>query len=488
VSGSRHNVHVRVNDPDTGRPIPVRIRFTDSAGHYYAPYGRLTEFEHSTATANAGNVAVNGEHFAYIDGQCEIFLPGEPLTVRIERGPEYQSLTEEVRLGPGKLALRFELPRCARLDQQSWFSGDTRLFDVCPHAAHLEAGAEGIHVANLLARTSSQIGQSNELLPSLASATNWTVTNLLAWSGREACLDRNGHLLAVNSYHAHRTLGSLSLLHCHRPIFPLRFGPPDTWDDWTLEEWCRQCHRKNGLVVWHWQSGSTGGEAIADAVNGHLDALDLDEWTRPEGLALWYRLLNAGVRLPVACGSGKCDSRQPAGTVRTYARLAKGENLSYGAWIEAVRAGRTFVSAGPLLLFTANDVDPGARLAAKVGPCRIRAEVLGRYPIERLEIIADGQVIAEGHSPLEVESGTAGWWAARCLSGDRVTGHTSPVYSSLGSPLALRKEAVHYLANHFRLMLDWTREMGRFVAAAQRDHLVQIFQTAQNTLESAASG
>jgi hypothetical protein len=486
VSGPRHNVHVRVNDPDTGRPIPVRIRFTDSAGRYYPPYGRLTQFEPSTAAANAGNVAMNGEYFAYMDGQCEIFLPGEPLRVHIERGAEYQSLTEEVRLGPGKLALRFDLPRCARLDEQRWFSGDPRIFDVSPHAAHLEASAEGVHAANLLARATSQITQSSDLLPSLAATTDWAVTNLLAWSGREACLDRNGHLLAVNSYHSHPTLGCLCLLHCHRPIFPLRFGPPDTLDDWTLEDWCRQCHRKEGLVVWHWQAGSAGGEAIADLVNGHLDALDLDDWTAPQGLIPWYRLLNAGFRLPLACGSGKCDSSRPAGAVRTYARLAEGQRFSYGAWIEAVRAGRTFVTEGSLLLFTVNDADPGAEFEDIARPCRIRAEVLGRHPIDRIEVLADGQVIAEGRSPLEIESGAAGWWAARCLSGGRITAHSSPVYSFLGSPLAARKEAVAYLSGHFRRMLEWARETGRFAAPAQRDHLAQIFQTAQNMLDSVA--
>src|SRR5262249_6923866 len=99
VTGPRHNVHVRVTDPDTGRSIPVRIRFTDQAGNYYAPYGRLSQFERSVAAANAGNVNLDGQDFAYIDGQCEIFLPGEPLRVQIERGPEYRSLTEEVRLG-----------------------------------------------------------------------------------------------------------------------------------------------------------------------------------------------------------------------------------------------------------------------------------------------------------------------------------------------------------------------------------------------------
>jgi hypothetical protein len=297
-------------------------------------------------------------------------------------------------------------------------------------------------------------------------------------------LDRNGHLLAVNSYHFHRDLGSLGLLHSHRPIFPLRFGPPDSLDDWTLEDWCRQCHRKGGLVIWHSHAGFSGGEALADAVNGHVDALDLDDWTLAEGLVPWYRLLNAGFRLPLACGSGKSDSSRPAGAVRTYARLFGSDHLTYAAWIEAVRAGRTFVTEGPLLLFTVNDADPGAELANRASTVRIRTEVLGRHPIDRIEIVADGQVIAEGSSPLETETAAGSWWAARCLSGHRITAHTSPIYTSKVSSYALRKEALHYLAGHFHRMIDWTREVGRFATPAQRDHLAQVFQAAQNVLKS----
>jgi hypothetical protein len=68
------NVHVRVNDADTGRPTPVRIRFTDAAASYYAPLGRLAKFRTGPNEDVGGNVLVGGRAYAYIDGTCEIPL------------------------------------------------------------------------------------------------------------------------------------------------------------------------------------------------------------------------------------------------------------------------------------------------------------------------------------------------------------------------------------------------------------------------------
>ena len=47
------------------------------------------------------------------------------------------------------------------------------------------------------------------------------------------------------------------------------------------------------------------------------------------------------------------SNRVLLGSPRTYARLQAGQEFTYKAWIEAVRAGRTFVTNGPLLVVPA---------------------------------------------------------------------------------------------------------------------------------------
>src|SRR5262245_3346574 len=108
-------VHVRINDAATGQPTPVRIRFIDAAGNYYAPFGRLAEFATGVNQDVGGNVLVGDKQYCYIDGTCEIALPPGPIFIEAHKGPEFQPLVQQVELTPGKLALRLSIGRWADL-------------------------------------------------------------------------------------------------------------------------------------------------------------------------------------------------------------------------------------------------------------------------------------------------------------------------------------------------------------------------------------
>ncbi len=63
---------------------------------------------------------------------------------------------------------------------------------------------------------------------------------------------------------------------------------------------------------------------------------------------VWYRTLNLGFRVPASAGSDAMTDywRHPAiGTVRVYVKT--GSPLDYGAWIQGLREGRSFVTSGP---------------------------------------------------------------------------------------------------------------------------------------------
>src|SRR5947208_1737032 len=84
-----------VYDPATGQPTRVRIRFTDSAGGYYPPLGRLPEAKFHPPLFE-GNTLIDGKGYAYIDGTCEINLPPGQLRVEAHKGPEYTPLVQDV--------------------------------------------------------------------------------------------------------------------------------------------------------------------------------------------------------------------------------------------------------------------------------------------------------------------------------------------------------------------------------------------------------
>src|SRR4051812_4181562 len=132
---SLQRVHLRINDAATGRPTPVRLRVTDAAGHYHAPFGRASEADAAAGRIGEGNLRLGAELWSYVDGGSEIALPPGELTIQASKGPEYRPLRETIPLPAGKLALRFTIERWIDLRSEGWYSGDTCAFDITPHAA-----------------------------------------------------------------------------------------------------------------------------------------------------------------------------------------------------------------------------------------------------------------------------------------------------------------------------------------------------------------
>jgi hypothetical protein len=485
-------IHLRINDAATGKPTPVRLRVSGPDGTYHAPLGHATEFACGRNEDVGGNLRVGRERFAYIDGSCEIRLPaGVPLRVQATKGPEYEPLDETVVLGPGKMALRFALTRRSDLRADGWHPGDTRAHFLSPYSAALEAAAEDVSVVNLLACAQS--------FPSLDGTLYPSYPNLTAFSGQQPALQTHAALVAVNTLNVHPVLGSVGQLHSHRTIYPLTFGGDDT-DDWSVSDWCDQCHRKNGLTVWTDPFNPGGGEALVALILGKIDAIEFDG--RPRKLPLlplWYRLLNAGFRVPLVGGSGKDSNTIPLGTPRTYAKLNPGEPLTYTAWIEAVRAGRCFATNGPLLRFDADGKGPGETfdLPAPGAPIRLRASANSLSRFERLEILADEQVIAsasgqpdDAHWSADVEATLnvpgPGWVAARCIGGastDQLTfAHTAPTYLRVAGEYRQEPTSRASLCRMVEQTREWVEQHGRFAEEKRKRHLLGLCDAALNRL------
>jgi hypothetical protein len=481
-------IHVRVSDSATGQPTPVRLRLVDAAGVCRMPFGRLTEFATEPGEDVGGQVRLGGDDFAYIDGVCEVCLPPGPVRVEVSKGPEYLPLCREVVLGQGKIAIRLTIERALDWRSRDWYSGDGRAQEISPHAALLEAAAEGLDVVNLLAH--ERPPQDN--LPA-------AFVNLLAFSGTQPALD-GSPCVVVNTCNTHPVLGAVALLNCHRVVYPLRFGAPDGLDDWSVSDWCDQCHRKKGLVVWPDLPRLTAehpqGEALAALLLGKIDALEVCRFAH--SLSDWYRLLACGQRLPLMGASGKDSNMVALGAIRTYAHLESNQDFSYGAWIESVRAGRTFVTNGPLLTLTVNGQEPGAELSLpnEGQTVYIQADAHSVTPFSRLECVYNGAVVASGDTDGEHRTATletdvkidgSGWLAARCLGGDGsiIRAHTSPVYVQMeGRPLRPNAETMAPLLAVLDCTLAWVQREARCSKENQREQLIQTLQAARKKVAS----
>src|SRR5262249_28035630 len=157
----------------------------------------------------------------------------------------------------GQMSLRFTIEKPGFLKKpgflDGWYAGDTHAQFLTPHAAALEGAAEGLQIVNVVA--------SEAYLP-----------DLIQFSGQEPAQTAHGCMVAVNALNEGGDLGRLALLNCHRIVFPLTLEAIG-FERFTLADWCGQCHRKGGLVVWpHFPHQP--GEAIADLLLGDIDAIE----------------------------------------------------------------------------------------------------------------------------------------------------------------------------------------------------------------------
>jgi hypothetical protein len=478
------NVSLRITESGSNAPLPVRLRITTPDGRYFPPLGRVPQPATARGIDVGGNVVWQGSPWSYINGACEVPLPGgEQIIVEAVKGPEYVPIKQTIALGAGQMALRLSMQRWMDLRADGWYAGDTRCHYLSPHGALLEGQAEDLDVVQLLAF------QENAN----------SIPGMLAFSGQQACVEAPHCAVVVNTLNVHAVLGRLGLLHCHRPVFPLVFGSPYDSDDWSLADWCAQCHRKSGLVVWCnalEQRAEVSAEALADVVLGKVDAVEVTPSSA--SLAPLYDWWSAGVRAPIVGASGKDSNATILGCMRTLAHVPSVESYSNATWIEAVRAGRTVVTSGPIIELSVSGRPIGSTIehTSDATPFKITAKVRSSTMPGPLEILVGGNVVARtadfGEMPhtagLEIEASPkfSTWIAARCGGSPADAGfaHTSPVFVQVdGKPindLALGQS----IAKEIDRTIRWVETSGVFLLERRKAAILDVLRQAQEKLQS----
>jgi hypothetical protein len=249
---------------------------------------------------------------------------------------------------------------------------------------------------------------------------------------------------------------------------------------WTsLGDWADRQRARSGLVVAvHFPYPNA--ELAADVALGKIDAVEL----YPYGSGFdtlrfhdWYRYLGAGYRLPAVGGTDKMGAYMPVGANRTYAHLG-GEAFTFESWARAVRAGRTFMTTGPLLLLEADGRTPGDEIVLGQGGGQIDARLEARsfVPFHRVEIVWNGEVVASREDAAGTREMTLreairvpgpGWLAARCASrlgpttawGLSIQAHTSPIYFRVPTRELFSAPAVAYMLTLVDGAEAWARTL-----------------------------
>jgi hypothetical protein len=220
-------------------------------------------------------------------------------------------------------------------------------------------------------------------------------------------------------------------------------------------------------------------DTIGVANNHFLEEgmLDSEAWGRPRdrvkypgfrGFAdytfdLYYLYLSVGLRIPASAGSANGVLKNPLGYSRSYVHLDG--PFSPGAWLSGQKAGRNFVTNGPMLFFTVNGRMPGSVVSA--GTVSFDLTAMSQAGIESAEVIVNGKVmrtLQPGSQPSEVKASAkidvkrGDWIAARCFEKNAQTvrfAHTSPVY--VGSASRRNPDALTRMQEWIDAYMDQVR-------------------------------
>ena len=428
---------VEIVDASTGRSMPARVRFEAADGRYLPPLGHRDEINPGLNEDTGADLTIGGDAYAYVPGRFAIDLPDRDVQVEVVRGFGHRPLRRSVTLDEGEVPLVLPLEPLDGRPDEGWIAVDCHVHFISPTSALLQARAEGVAIANLLA---TQWGDHHTSIADMPV---------------EVVADPSGeHMVVMGSENRQNMLGHIGLLGASQAVLPMasagapeaRLGDPL---DRLLADWADASRAQGGLAVAvHFPLPYA--EVAADIVSGRIDAVEMQALTPGmDGPSIreWYRYLNCGFRLPIVGGTDKMSAEIPLGAIRTYARLEPGVPVSFDAWAAAVRAGRTYVSSGTFVDLRVDGREPGdvIRMDRAGGSVEVTVSASAAQPvIDRIELIRDGAVVA-ATSGGAVDRSTltervtverSGWLAARVTSRAQIHSgfatsmgaHSSPVY------------------------------------------------------------
>jgi hypothetical protein len=453
-------------DGSTRKPIAAKIRVTDtSSEEAYFPAAAIKTMPQR---APAGV-----KHYFYARGSYEIAVPPGRYQIEVVRGLMHEAVTDFTEVGSGIThVLDFAVPVLKDLPASGWYSGNTHTH------YHLEidedpddrlrmvppAEALDVSVISYLIRNDSPY-----------------ITNRYP-VGRLPEFSRDGTLIDMGEEaRNNRTFGEIGYGHCLFLNIPRLIEPVSTGllskdgkapDFPTLSMLCAEAQKAGGTTVWC--HNGQGMEMPIGFALGHVNAYNLGDGL-DANYERYYRLLNCGFRCPASSGTDWWIYDHN----RVFVKVENG--FSYDSWLTGLRAGRTFVSNGPLLELSLNGKGPGEAIET-TGPLLITARAVSRIPFERLQIIKDGTIVAEQNAinrreariEREIITDSSGWVAAR-VSGDSKThagyavfAHTSPVYYTVPGIPSRRASAAGAFVDEIEESMRFVRKSYRFANEADK--------------------
>ncbi len=423
-------------------PVPARLEVLDPIGHPAVFRGVFPRFD-----------GTHGRVYFYSPGVVEVEVPASPAgEVRISATHGFSSLpaTASVPVSPGETAE-------AELVFEPLWDARAAGYRSADHHFHLNyGGVTRLSPDDLeLLQAGEDLDLGTPLMANLHHRRNDT----------EFFMDRRVEdvpaVLFGQEIRSH-FLGHLGLIGIESIFWPWFWGPGypvyEADDRPNLDALAHSRSQGGVSAYMHPVSrpdpfGSEAGlgaipiMVIPDAVLGDLDTLEVAcLWTNEFGTAdLWHRFLNLGVPLAASAGTDVMldyHRTMAVGTTRVYVHVPGPFRI--GPYLEALKAGRSFVTTGPLLDFRVEGARPG-EAAGQGGEAAWTLTLAHTGPVAQVDLIVNGETVdtvsgLDGPGVRELTGSVSlpagGWVAARAHGGKEswpgmngsVFAQTSPVW------------------------------------------------------------
>jgi hypothetical protein len=514
-------VTLRIED-ERQRPAMARLVVRDAASRLYpAPSKRL-----------APDLPFQPQIYR-ADGEA-LFLPQGEFTITYSGGPEYVTGRTTVRVtkdGPDEVWVR--LRRWITPSARGWYSGDHHVHAAgCSHYQDPTAGIAPADIIRQIRGESLNVGSVLTWGPCYYHQKRYFTGRDDKQSTAESLLRYDLEISGFPSSHA----GHVVLLGLKEQDYPQTERLED-WPSWTLPvlQWAKgqgavtgYAHSGWGLQIRDRQlpspevpafDGIGANEYIVTVTHpGAVDFISTVDTPWPWELNIWYHTLNLGFRTRISGETDfPCIYDDRVGLGRTYAKL---DRLTYRGWIDAVAAGRSYVSDGlsHLMDFTVDGVAVGTgdgTVPTSSGTVEARVTVAARldeqphagigatpadekpyWDLERarlagtrevpVEFVVNGRVVetrrivADG-TPRELRAtltlAESAWVAVRILP----SSHTNPVFVEVGGKRmrpskASARWALEAVDKCWTQKVGSIRESERTAAAAAYDHARAVYR------------
>lgn len=484
-------LRIRVVD-ESGHPIWARLEVRGRDGKMYHPVQAIMDVTaglHGALPFYLGSFVIRDE--------CQLQVPPGHYRIIGEHGLEYERAEKSIVVsGQGVTGVTLRLRPWIRMWKQGWWSGDLHVHRPWDQARDLIL-AEDLNFCPVI--TTWPDGKVEEpLARSLWDSDFMPVIKIDA-----------RHFLTLRNAEDERGGGAWIFLMLRKPLLGLdtvtRWYPPGLT---FVREACEE-RTPGDLFPWvdcekpfWWEVPVVMALATPDSLEVLCNQFmeygiqDSEAWGRERNkdefpgqqgwvkymLSLYYHFLNLGFHLPASAGTASGILPNPIGYNRVYVHFSG--PFSVAKWFTALHEGKSFATNGPMLFFNVNAEKPLVK-----GTVEARA----REPLDRIEIVANGNIIhwfpvppgtLRYQAEFTFDPKDYSWVSARCFlrtGGTIRLAQTSPIY--LKGHWDCRSDA-QYFVNWINDLISRTRaNPERFRSAEEEEQVLRTYGQALSFYE-----